>query len=697
MKKIAKKMLAFLLVFIVFVNGIDIRTITANARSDSGESEVIELRQENVKVYQVDENVYEAISYEFPVHYKENGVYEDIPFGVFPVEKNETEMLQTYDGNMSVASSFKVNEPLAVVENSGKRLAMSLIEDEAHQYNRSTTATISNPKNDFSTLEGALQATFNGKVTYENIAPGISLEYFIDSETLKESIIFKEKQDSYDLTFQLASNGLRPVKQEDGSLFFIDMKTNKTTFVIPAPVMWDAKGKTSEKVVFDTKNINEEVCEITIKPSKEWIESEDVTFPVTVDPTVQDATTTNASDTYIDGDSPTVGHGSSTALWVRSNRITYVKTSDFQIPENGTLVNADLHCYYYYFDYVSSGYVDVKPYALKDSFSWTEASLTYQSAYASGNFGLQTTSGGGFRTMANLGATSASPAEATFNITNISYDSANNIASKGIALKYMDTSINLSVVFKSRESAYSYRPKVTYRYRYQTEVQTEVDVRLYSIPDDLTNFGGYLDSVYSLCGRRNISVSTNDGAQSDGSVVASVFKQKLKTCKVAVVETHGGVWTNAANQNLTFISLKAQNLGETPSPEVILSDNNSQYLFGSSDVEPGSEFINSNDNFDGLKLMIFAGCKTGVGTSNLLTKIVQQGAETAIGFNDNIETEALDQWIINFFSILSGDNDESIQNCSVLYAAQKAVNSLMTEEDVVVVGNSEATWESIFE
>lgn len=63
-------------------------------------------------------------------------------------------------------------------------------------------------------------------------------------------------------------------------------------------------------------------------------------------------------------------------------------------------------------------------------------------------------------------------------------------------------------------------------------------------------------------------------------------------------------------------------------------------------------------NMSGTKLITFAGCQTGKGTNNLVTKAVSQGAKTAVGFKENVTSRYVDgpKWLKKYNNLLGNGN-----------------------------------------
>ena len=105
-------------------------------------------------------------------------------------------------------------------------------------------------------------------------------------------------------------------------------------------------------------------------------------------------------------------------------------------------------------------------------------------------------------------------------------------------------------------------------------------------------------------------------------------------------------------------------------------------------ISPNSSSLGSTagESYSNLKLAVFSACYSGAGGEtgwNLLQKIVQLGAETAIGFDASIGCGAANTWIEKFWTaMLSGD--------TVLQAVEDACDgSTIAIETVVICGNED--------
>ena len=119
---------------------------------------------------------------------------------------------------------------------------------------------------------------------YQNVFPGIDLQYTTFGYNIKEQIIINEPQPSYRFDFLLESDGLSAVLNENGSVSFLNADQEEV-YQIPIPCMEDAAGLGSFDVHF-ALNETEQGTVLTVEADKEWINSEDREFPVMIDPTL---------------------------------------------------------------------------------------------------------------------------------------------------------------------------------------------------------------------------------------------------------------------------------------------------------------------------------------------------------------------------------------------------------------------------
>lgn len=448
---------------------------TAESLTQAGEqttvTEVVALREENVKHYDMGDGTFQAIAYGHPVHeLDENGQWQDIDFSLSLTQNSGVSTYANDAAGVAFSAAYTPNRPIMTLSDEDSAISLTLVTNTAsgnlttRNAGTAVAAEVLNPQNSFDTVEDANNATFSSTIMYEDILPGIDLEYIVDPGTVKENIIVKERAASYEYGFTLDLEGLYPVMQDDGSINVYDEITDEEKYAIPAPFMYDALGNISEDV-FYTLNQAGQTYSLTVTANAEWINTQAQAFPVVIDPTIS-RETEEVYDTYIDSDNPNTPHGSSSQLWIRANRITYLKFPMPALPENAELTSAYLTAYYYYFNHITSGSVGISAHRINLS-GWDESTLTWNAVCELTNYGLATTFLRTDMASASVGATIVNPGIVDFLITDTVQDwLERSYANNGIGLKYIDGSANLSVIIKSSEANYSQRPRVRYEYTY---------------------------------------------------------------------------------------------------------------------------------------------------------------------------------------------------------------------------------------
>lgn len=106
---------------------------------------------------------------------------------------------------------------------------------------------------------------------------GTEIEYVTMSDRVKENIIVKERQDSYEYNFTLNIGDLAVEEGELNNLLLKDKETGETQFIIPAPYMFDANGVRSDNVSYEI-DVNGEELEIQVVADAEFINADERAF-----------------------------------------------------------------------------------------------------------------------------------------------------------------------------------------------------------------------------------------------------------------------------------------------------------------------------------------------------------------------------------------------------------------------------------
>ncbi len=242
--------------------------------------EVEEKRDEYTKVYKKSDGTYTAIKTLEPLHYLNDGVWEEINNSM------------TLDGNLytNLDNLFNVEFPESIdsnenltVEKDGYELSFSVdnIEESSAVVENDIVVSDTN----ISVADEAISQT-QSSVTYNDVAENTDLQYIVTPNSIKENIIVSNKEsvkDTYTFTFE--TNGLNAEKLDDGSVVFKD-ENSEIKFRIPRPVMTDANFAFSYDIDVVLIQNADDTITLEYSPSKDWINSLERVYPITIDPAI---------------------------------------------------------------------------------------------------------------------------------------------------------------------------------------------------------------------------------------------------------------------------------------------------------------------------------------------------------------------------------------------------------------------------
>ena len=307
--------------------------------------EEIDLREENVKHFRLDDGSYVAAQYAVPVHTLDsNGQWQDLDNTL----SDDGSDYSTSNARIKFVKKTTGNETLFTLHDGNRKITLSL-----NGANKKVVGQITNNSDDADTTELQKMMSLeklSATILYPDILDGVDLEYVVNSLNVKENIIVKEKQDSYSYSFTLKLNNLSAELLEDGSINIFDPDTTTTVYTIPAPTVFDAEGvyAESDMAAYTLTDNGNSKYTLAVSVSNEWMNSSERAFPVTVDPAIY-TTTSYVSDTYICDAMQSSSFESSVTMTAghtggANEFITYWKASFLPIiPDNAYLTSAKLY------------------------------------------------------------------------------------------------------------------------------------------------------------------------------------------------------------------------------------------------------------------------------------------------------------------------------------------------------------------
>lgn len=125
------------------------------------------------------------------------------------------------------------------------------------------------------------------RASFQNALPGITVEYAVGNDAVKESLILQRPDVAQSFRFFLATpSGVSARKSDDGSVDFD--RDGRTVFSLAPPELWDGSGSPSAispKVDVHLEKASDGFY-VTLTPDAAWLSSPDRVWPVVLDPTI---------------------------------------------------------------------------------------------------------------------------------------------------------------------------------------------------------------------------------------------------------------------------------------------------------------------------------------------------------------------------------------------------------------------------
>ena len=351
MKNISIRFLSVILTVAIVLVSLPL-TVFASIQEDSsmytGESDTSSLgstdaymyelthrRDEYTKHFRNPDGTVTAIQYSVPLHrLSEDGLWEDID-NTIALSGNE---YTTADARIKFAKKTTGNETLFTIHDGNGKITMSL--DGANKKIEGEVTNYVTDEDAENIVKMSRLEKLNSSIIYRNILEGVDLEYVTVSSTIKENIILNSKRDSYEFTFTMKLNNMTATENSSGGISVYD-NSNELVYKIAPPFMYDSNGVLSYNVFYTlVKNSNNEY-KIKVTANKEWIESDERIFPITIDPSVSPADN-NVTDLWVDSGYPNQNFSPLPSLQLTSTSKIYWKTTTLpNIPDYAYITSVD--------------------------------------------------------------------------------------------------------------------------------------------------------------------------------------------------------------------------------------------------------------------------------------------------------------------------------------------------------------------
>lgn len=241
--------------------------------------EIIELRSENTKTFELTTGQSLQVLYPERTHYMEEGVWKE----------TDNTLVETNDYYVNVSNDYKVKFNKIIDENNlihidvnGRSFGWALEGVEKVKISKDNKFDADKKKDSSKTITKQLKDV----VRYEDVYEGVDLIYTIEPELIKEDIFIKSPDlGNLGFSFKIFTDGLELVHNRDNSISFCENNVEVYSFI--PPFMIDANGNMSTDIDQELITITEsKEYMLIIDPSNEWLNEEKREYPVTVDPTL---------------------------------------------------------------------------------------------------------------------------------------------------------------------------------------------------------------------------------------------------------------------------------------------------------------------------------------------------------------------------------------------------------------------------
>ncbi len=123
-----------------------------------------------------------------------------------------------------------------------------------------------------------------GEIGYREIFEKTDVRYNLEGGKIKESIVVKERRESYRYEFCIETTQAELVREETGAILI--RRGEEQLFRIPEAFMEDANGEVSNAVTYELEEESAGHYHFAIVADAEWMNAEERAFPVLIDPTL---------------------------------------------------------------------------------------------------------------------------------------------------------------------------------------------------------------------------------------------------------------------------------------------------------------------------------------------------------------------------------------------------------------------------
>lgn len=284
-----------------------------------------DLRDKFTKVFEREDGSYTAVVSASPIHFEDNSKWQDIDNTLVESTVDGQAVLKNSDNaySISLPKSLTGSGEAVMIEIGGYTISYAINDVSPSLLKNSVGAKHEMNKTDVAASDVQKAAKLEEKsaeVKYSAIQPDVDVEYVVLPDSVKESIILNKKpKGDKQFSFTIGAPGMTAKLLPDNSIEFYGTD-GELVYNLPAPFMFDSNNVQSEDIKVSFTQNRDGTYALTYKPSVEWLQAKERTYPVVIDPVVN--ITVNESyetiyDTYVTSASgENHSHGSDTTATV---------------------------------------------------------------------------------------------------------------------------------------------------------------------------------------------------------------------------------------------------------------------------------------------------------------------------------------------------------------------------------------------
>lgn len=324
------------------------------------EIELIQKRKAREKHFLQPDGTIVARLYDNDVHFLKNGKYEEIDNTLIKEQENYTN---------------KSNDYKVFFHEQSKNYLVKLEKDNYY-----FTMKIGNSHVVKAEKMKKITSLISG-ISFKNILDDIDVEYENLPNKVKETIILR-RRGIHKISFDIDTN--LNLKIENNSIIASD--NHQIIFIVEKPYMKDSNEIVNYNVSYELKQLDSKYT-IDLKLDEEWLNSEEVKYPIYIDPTVLNYQQTNSVyDTFIYPGDTGIDKNSLSYLKIGVEKVnnTYITNRallKFELPEIGTgseIISANLILQTCYAAQGNNAERTLEIHKITPGVNWTEENATWE-------------------------------------------------------------------------------------------------------------------------------------------------------------------------------------------------------------------------------------------------------------------------------------------------------------------------------